>query len=398
MLALPNGAPLAKIGSLKIAPGARVLVRGASGSGKSTLLRALAGLWPFGEGQIDVPVSAKVLFVPQISYIPDRHAEGRARLPVRSHRIHRRRVPRRPARGPARRLCGSARRKRALDAPHVARRTAAPRRRARAAAEARFRVPRRSGPARSIRRPSGTSTKRCCGSCRRPRSSASRTAIRSISITRRRSTSSARRTESPRSASLRFNMKKPPAFRMNRPHELDIDPILGVRSREQGGLRSRPPEGGLECLPNGSRQLPRQFRTAHQIRIDRARGLAPFHGSPRPRATGRGAYRPPRRPCRHSCSTPCRLRSPRAHCRARPCRRRNASSTPATGATKPIASSTRSAFISNSESGTSCIRPSFHSTRAAISLSILPLLPRAAWSRPPSRASILPRATTRYAA
>ena len=46
-----------------------------------------------------------------------------------------------------------------------------------------------------------------------------------------------------------------------------------------------------------------------------------------------------------------------------------------TGETKPIASSTRSAFMSNSEPGTSCIFPSFHSRRAATSFSILPFLP-----------------------
>ena len=70
MLALPNGTVLSRVGSIEVAPGARVLVRGASGSGKSTLLRALAGLWPFGEGLIELPVGAKLLFVPQISYIP----------------------------------------------------------------------------------------------------------------------------------------------------------------------------------------------------------------------------------------------------------------------------------------------------------------------------------------
>jgi len=45
-------------------------VRGPSGSGKSTLMRTLAGLWPFGEGTIDAPVGAKLMFVPQRSYLP----------------------------------------------------------------------------------------------------------------------------------------------------------------------------------------------------------------------------------------------------------------------------------------------------------------------------------------
>jgi putative ATP-binding cassette transporter len=45
-------------------------VRGPSGSGKSTLLRALAGLWPFGNGSIDAPVNARMMFIPQQSYLP----------------------------------------------------------------------------------------------------------------------------------------------------------------------------------------------------------------------------------------------------------------------------------------------------------------------------------------
>jgi putative ATP-binding cassette transporter len=66
----PDGTPLSTIGSFAIAPGSRVLVRGASGSGKSTLLRSLAGLWPFGSGTIEMPVNARVMFVPQKSYVP----------------------------------------------------------------------------------------------------------------------------------------------------------------------------------------------------------------------------------------------------------------------------------------------------------------------------------------
>lgn len=69
-LALPNGNALADIGSVTIEPGSRWLVVGKSGSGKSTFMRALAGLWPFGDGAIDAPVSARMMFVPQTSYLP----------------------------------------------------------------------------------------------------------------------------------------------------------------------------------------------------------------------------------------------------------------------------------------------------------------------------------------
>jgi putative ATP-binding cassette transporter len=70
MLKRPNGQPIAAIGSFRIAPKSRWLVRGPSGAGKSTLLRALAGLWPFGEGTIEAPAGAKLLFIPQRSYLP----------------------------------------------------------------------------------------------------------------------------------------------------------------------------------------------------------------------------------------------------------------------------------------------------------------------------------------
>jgi vitamin B12/bleomycin/antimicrobial peptide transport system ATP-binding/permease protein len=69
-LALPNGETLASVRDIAVKPGSRWLVRGPSGSGKSTLLRALAGLWPFGNGSIDAPVNARTMFIPQQSYLP----------------------------------------------------------------------------------------------------------------------------------------------------------------------------------------------------------------------------------------------------------------------------------------------------------------------------------------
>ena len=54
----------------QISSGDRWLVTGASGSGKSTILRAIADLWPFGEGRIDVPTKGKMLFLPQRPYMP----------------------------------------------------------------------------------------------------------------------------------------------------------------------------------------------------------------------------------------------------------------------------------------------------------------------------------------
>jgi vitamin B12/bleomycin/antimicrobial peptide transport system ATP-binding/permease protein len=53
-----------------IEPGERVLIAGESGSGKSTLVRAIAGLWPWGGGSIEVKRDAKMFLLPQRPYVP----------------------------------------------------------------------------------------------------------------------------------------------------------------------------------------------------------------------------------------------------------------------------------------------------------------------------------------
>ena len=67
---LPNGVPLVNARDISIGLGERVLVSGPSGAGKSTLFRALAGIWPFGEGTVTVPHDAKVMILPQRPYFP----------------------------------------------------------------------------------------------------------------------------------------------------------------------------------------------------------------------------------------------------------------------------------------------------------------------------------------
>ena len=67
---LPNGVPLVNASDIAIEPGERVLVSGPSGCGKSTLFRALAGVWPFGAGTIEVPKNAKLMILPQRPYFP----------------------------------------------------------------------------------------------------------------------------------------------------------------------------------------------------------------------------------------------------------------------------------------------------------------------------------------
>ena len=70
-LGVPNGRILTEVDALAFAPGERWLVRGPSGCGKSTLLRAIAGLWPFSQGSITLPDDARMMFVPQKSYLPE---------------------------------------------------------------------------------------------------------------------------------------------------------------------------------------------------------------------------------------------------------------------------------------------------------------------------------------
>lgn len=69
-LALPNGEELCTPFSAEILPGQRILVTGPSGCGKSTLLRAIAGIWPYGRGMIEIPASQRLLFLPQRTYLP----------------------------------------------------------------------------------------------------------------------------------------------------------------------------------------------------------------------------------------------------------------------------------------------------------------------------------------
>ncbi|HUK60806.1 MAG TPA: ABC transporter ATP-binding protein/permease [Stellaceae bacterium] len=68
-LDLPDGTPLLRGVSVAAAPGEALLIEGPTGSGKSTLLRALAGIWPYGKGQIRIG-EGTVLFLPQRPYLP----------------------------------------------------------------------------------------------------------------------------------------------------------------------------------------------------------------------------------------------------------------------------------------------------------------------------------------
>ena len=69
-LALPGGRSLVEGISFDIRPGESTLISGPSGAGKSTLFRAIAGIWPFGRGEVRLPSDGRVLFLPQKPYLP----------------------------------------------------------------------------------------------------------------------------------------------------------------------------------------------------------------------------------------------------------------------------------------------------------------------------------------
>src|SRR3954469_17132724 len=69
-VALSDGTVVVDDADVTVELGERVLVQGESGTGKSTLVRAIAGLWPWGEGEILLKPGAKLFLMPQKPYIP----------------------------------------------------------------------------------------------------------------------------------------------------------------------------------------------------------------------------------------------------------------------------------------------------------------------------------------
>jgi putative ATP-binding cassette transporter len=69
-LSLPDGRRIVEAPDLVLHAGRSTLLTGPSGSGKSTLFRAIAGIWPYGEGAVRTPEGAQILLLPQKPYIP----------------------------------------------------------------------------------------------------------------------------------------------------------------------------------------------------------------------------------------------------------------------------------------------------------------------------------------
>jgi putative ATP-binding cassette transporter len=68
-LDLPDGTPLLRGVDFTAGPGEAMLIVGPTGAGKSTLVRAIAGIWPFGRGEISL-CEDRILFLPQRPYLP----------------------------------------------------------------------------------------------------------------------------------------------------------------------------------------------------------------------------------------------------------------------------------------------------------------------------------------
>jgi putative ATP-binding cassette transporter len=67
---LDDGTAVVGEAEVAVEPGERLLVAGESGTGKSTLVRAIAGLWPWGGGSINLHPDRRLFMLPQKPYVP----------------------------------------------------------------------------------------------------------------------------------------------------------------------------------------------------------------------------------------------------------------------------------------------------------------------------------------
>jgi putative ATP-binding cassette transporter len=57
-------------GACAIKPGERVMINGDPGTDRHLFFQALAGIWPWGRGKIDLPVASTMIMMPQEGYLP----------------------------------------------------------------------------------------------------------------------------------------------------------------------------------------------------------------------------------------------------------------------------------------------------------------------------------------
>src|SRR6202522_624083 len=69
-IASPAGCTMLQEAHVEIRAGEKVLIVGESGTGKTLLFRALAGLWPWGAGQVARPRGEELLYMPRTPSLP----------------------------------------------------------------------------------------------------------------------------------------------------------------------------------------------------------------------------------------------------------------------------------------------------------------------------------------
>ena len=69
-VALPDECATLDQARVEVSPGDRIQILGAAGGGKSLIFRALAGMWPWGVGTIQLPPREAMMFMPQRPYLP----------------------------------------------------------------------------------------------------------------------------------------------------------------------------------------------------------------------------------------------------------------------------------------------------------------------------------------
>ncbi len=67
---LPSGKFQIRAKDVVINRGEKILIKGRTGAGKTTIFRALAKIWPYGKGDVELPKGKKIIVLPQKPYFP----------------------------------------------------------------------------------------------------------------------------------------------------------------------------------------------------------------------------------------------------------------------------------------------------------------------------------------